>query len=134
MRGKAGNGSASSSPTIGARRLNFRWRYSTVDYMGSGASLDKILLEEAPHSRHKHSVINTTSWEAGDVNYNKAVTSAMLNLLNDGEEAMTITGVSFRSSNFSTSLHKDLVLDSRESVDFNITFAAGTTSAWSKTR
>lgn len=109
------------------KTVNFRWRYSTVDYMGSGASLDNILLEEAPTAGK--AVINTTSWEAGDVNYNKAVTSAMLNLLNDGEEAMTITGVSFRSSNFSTSLHKDLVLDSRESVDFNITFAAGTTSA-----
>ena len=63
------------------------------------------------------------------MNYNKAVTSKTLNLLNDGEQTMKITDVSFKNKNFSTSLHKDLVLDSRESVDFNITFAAGETDA-----
>lgn len=109
------------------KTVSFRWRYSAVDYMGSGASLDKILIEEAPTAGK--AVINVSSWAAGDVNYNKAVTSPMLNLLNDGEQTMTITGVSFTNCNFSTSLHKDMVLDSRESVDFNITFAAGETSA-----
>lgn len=49
--------------------------------------------------------------------------------MNDGEQTMKITDVSFKNKNFSTSLHKDLVLDSRESVDFNITFAAGETDA-----
>lgn len=109
------------------KNVNFRWRYSAVDFTGSGAALDNILVEEAPVGGK--AVINVTSWNAGDVNYNKAVTSKTLNLLNDGEQTMKITDVSFKNKNFSTSLHKDLVLDSRESVDFNITFAAGETDA-----
>lgn len=109
------------------KTVNFRWRYSTVDYMGSGASLDKILIEEAPTAGK--AVINVTSWNAGDVNYKKSVTSGSFNLLNDGEQAITITGVSFKHDNFTTSLHEGMVLDSRESIDFNISFAAGETSA-----
>lgn len=109
------------------KTVNFRWRYSTIDYMGAGGALDNILVEEAPSAGK--AVIDVTSWNAGDVNYNKAVTSKVMNLLNDGEKAMTITNVSFKNSNFSTSLHKDLVLQSRESVDFYITFSAGSTNA-----
>ena len=62
--------------------MNFRWRYSAVDFTGSGGALDNILVEEAPVGGK--AVINVTSWNAGDVNYNKAVTSKTLNLLNDG--------------------------------------------------
>lgn len=109
------------------KTVNFRWRYSTVDYMGSGASLDKILIEEAPTAGK--AVINVTEWNAGDVNYKKSVTSGNFNLLNDGEQAITITGVSFKHDNFTTSLHEGMALNSRESVDFNISFAAGETSA-----
>lgn len=109
------------------KTVNFRWRYSAFDFMGSGAALDKILVEEAPTAGK--GVIDVSSWDAGEVNYNTAVTSKGMTLLNDGEQAMTITGVSFKNSNFTSSLHKDMVLESRESVEFYITFAAGTTNA-----
>ena len=109
------------------KTVTFRWRYSTISYMGAGGALDNILLEEAPTAGK--AVIDVSSWNAGDVNYNKAVTSKVMHLLNDGEKTMTITDVSFKNSNFTASLHKDMVLESRESVDFYITFSAGSTNA-----
>ena len=30
------------------KNVNFRWRYSAVDFTGSGGALDNILVEEAP--------------------------------------------------------------------------------------
>lgn len=110
------------------QNVTMRWRYSVQNAMRStNAALDNITIEEAPTGGK--AVINVTSWNAGEVNYKKAVVSPAFTLLNDGEAAMTITEASFNSPNFSTDLTEGLVIEAREEVTFHIMFSAGETAA-----
>lgn len=108
--------------------VSLRWRYSITNGMRStSASLDNITVEEAP-SQGK-AVLSTTQWDAGEVNYKKAILSPTFTLLNDGETDMTIKNVNFTSDNFTASLTEGAVIAPRQEVSFNIQFSAKETAA-----
>lgn len=108
--------------------ISLRWRYSVANSMRStGASLDNITIEEAP--TQGKAVLSTTKWDAGEVNYKKAILSPVFTLLNDGETSITVKEVKFTTENFSTSLTESTTIAPREESTFNIQFSALETAA-----
>ena len=115
--------------TYKGQTVSFRWRYRVINGMRStGGALDNITLEEA--ALNGKPVINKADWNAGIVNYMKSFNSKeIFTLLNDGEKALTIENVSFKTNNFLSSLNPGIKLESREQVKFSLTFNAKTTAS-----
>lgn len=109
--------------------VSFRWRYRVLNGMRStGAGLDNITVETA--SLNGKPVFNKANWNAGTVNYKKSFNSKeIFTLLNDGEQALSIKSVEFKTNNFVSSLNPGVKLESREIIKFSLTFNAGTTAA-----
>lgn len=109
--------------------VSFRWRYRVINGMRStGGALDNVFVEEA--SLAGKPVINKANWNAGTVNYKKSFNSKeIFTLLNDGEQPLIIDKVTFKTTNFISSLNPGVKLESRELMKFSLTFNAGTTSA-----
>lgn len=115
--------------TYKGQTVSFRWRYRVISGMRStGGALDNITIEEA--ALEGKPVFNKTDWDAGTVNYKKSFNSKeIFTLLNDGEKALTIDKVTFKTKNFISSLNPGLKLESRDVVKFSLTFNAGETAS-----
>lgn len=109
------------------KTVQFRWRYEMYNYNKSkGISLDNIEIRDANET---NLALSNTSWFASKVNYNREVTSPTMSVSNFGGNDITITGVSFSTSNFSTTLKANDVIPAGKANTFKVTFKAMDTAA-----
>lgn len=110
------------------KRIMLRWRYNVVNGMKAhGCALDNISLKLVS-SDECLAFFNKEAWSAGDVNYNKAVSSGdVLSIGNGGTETLEVSSVSFAAANFSSTLAAGTKLEPNEVKTFAISYAAGTT-------
>lgn len=101
-----------------------RWRYHSVNYAKSkGASLDNIAIEE--YMKNGKAVFNQLGWNAGVVNHKNSVDSKnLLTILNDGDDALVVESVTFKSANFSSNIQNGASIAKNAILPFTITFVA----------
>lgn len=112
------------------KTVGMRWRFDCIDGMKSrGCALDNITIEAVTADKC-FAFFNKTEWDAGIVNYNQSVNSAnTLSIGNAGKETLTVKGVTFGTSKFSSDLAEGTTLAADEVKPFCITFNAGTEAA-----
>lgn len=109
------------------KKVQFRWTNRAVSGRHNGASLDNIVIDG---NVDDYAVFNQSGWDAGKVNYNKAVNSGdQFTMLNKGKNKLKIKAVTFKSNNFQSSLAVGQEIAVNEGVAFNLQFNAGETSA-----
>lgn len=109
------------------KKVQFRWRHNSYSGKDDGGAIARISIYENVSSK---GAFNISKWDAGKVNYNKAVNSGdMFTLLNQGGEALTVKNVTFSTPNFSTSLKAGDVIAVESGLAFDVEFSAGVTSA-----
>lgn len=105
----------------------FRWRHNSYSGKDDGGSLAHIVLSESVGSK---AAFNKTEWNAGKVNYNKAVNSGdNFVILNQGTEALKVKDVKFSTANFSSSVKAGDVIPVDGGLTFNLQFDAQTSNA-----
>ena len=104
------------------KKVQFRWRHESYSSKDNGASLTHILIDE---NRDHRASFNLSSWDAGKVNYEKAVNSGeIFTLLNDGEKELVVKATSFETPNFSTSLKAGDTITVEGNMAFSLQFDA----------
>ena len=104
----------------------FRWRYEVYSSTPYYASLDNVLVENLTTADCK-AQFNKEEWSAGNVNFDKSVTSRRPVLLqNMGYTTLKVKSASFTTANFSTDLKEGTVIEPNRSVKVNFTYKAGT--------
>lgn len=104
------------------KTVQFRWVHYGYSGQDKGCGLDNVLIEVKSDNK---AVFNKTSWDAGKVNYNKAVNSGdIFTVLNKGEQAQTVKSATFSTPNFTTSLKAGDKIAAKDGLKFNIQFNA----------
>ena len=108
--------------------VQFRWtHYSYNSNLDKGASLDNVVIEEVLGDK---AVFNMTGWNAGKVNYEKAVNSGIIfTIINKGTNKLKVANTTFESPNFTTDLAVGTEIEPLSGKQFSIQFNALTTSA-----
>lgn len=105
------------------KKVQFRWINRALSGKHDGASLDNIVIDGTVDD---YAVFNQSGWDAGKVNYKKAVNSGdQFTMLNKGKNALKIKSVTFGTNNFQSSLATGTEIAVGEGVAFNIQFNAG---------
>lgn len=105
------------------KKVQFRWINRALSGKHDGASLDNIVIDG---NVDDYAVFNQSGWDAGKVNYKKAVNSGdQFTMLNKGKNALKIKSVTFGTNNFQSSLATGTEIAVGEGVAFNIQFNAG---------
>ncbi len=89
------------TPYMG-KRVMFRWRHEALSGKDNGGSLTHVVLEV---NESQKAAFNLSSWNAGKVNYEKAVDSGeIFTIINDGTSELVVKDVKFNTPNFTTTL------------------------------
>lgn len=104
------------------KKVEFRWVHHSYSGRDSGAALTHVVIDEIAGDLAS---FNRPSWNAGKVNYEKAINSGeIFTIINGGSNDLKIKNVSFETPNFETSLSSDETIKSGEGKQFDITFKA----------
>lgn len=104
------------------KTVQFRWTHYSYSGQDNGASLDNIVLEEKEGDK---AIFNKNGWNAGKVNYNKAVNSGdIFTIINKGANTLKVKTATFSTDNFTTSLKAGDEIAAGEGQQFNIQFNA----------
>ena len=102
--------------------VKFRWVHHSFSGDDSGCGLDNVVIEEKVGDK---AIFNKSGWNAGKVNYGKAVASGnKFTLINKGERTLKVKSVSFGTANFTASLAADDEVAPREAKEFSLQFNA----------
>lgn len=105
------------------KTVQFRWVHTALTGKDNGCGLDNVVIEEKVGDK---AIFNKSGWNAGKVNYNKAVNSGdKFTILNKGERTLKVKSVSFGTSRFASSLAAGDEIAPREGKTFNVQFNAG---------
>lgn len=109
------------------KRVQFRWTHKSYSGKDAGGTITHIVLERILGDKAK---FNLSAWNAGKVNYDKAIDSGeMFTLLNEGINTLTVKSATFATPNFSTSLKAGDVIAPEAGLPFSIRFNALRTQA-----
>lgn len=109
------------------KKVQFRWSHYSLSGNDEGASLTHIVIEE---SKSSATSFNISSWNAGKVNYNKAINSGdIFTMFNQGSEALKVKSVSFTTPSFESSIKAGDVIAAGQGKQFNLQFNAGETAS-----
>lgn len=109
------------------KTVQFRWTYTVTNYQASNAlSVDNVEITDLNLSKAS---LNKSSWSAYKVNYGKSYSSDVIALTNLGGIDATVTGVSFSTPNFTTTLTPNTTIAAGSSKTFKVTFNAGSTAS-----
>ena len=109
------------------KTVKFRWIHYSYSGSDHGCGLDNIVIEEKVGDK---AIFNKSGWNAGKVNYGKAVNSGdILTLINKGENTLKVKSVSFATDNFTSSLAPGDEIAPRAGKLFSVQFNAKQASA-----
>lgn len=104
------------------KAVQFRWTHYSMSGNDNGAALDNVVIEAVEGDKAE---FNKEEWNAGKVNYDKAVNSGdIFTLLNKGTNDLTVKSVAFETSNFTTSIKENDVIAPNAGLTFNVQFNA----------
>jgi hypothetical protein len=105
------------------KKVQFRWISHSYGSRHDGAALDNVVING---SVGDYAVFNKDGWDAGKVNYGKAVNSGdQFTLINQGKNDLKVKSVTFNSGNFQSSIAVGQEIAKGEGVSFNVQFNAG---------
>ena len=104
------------------KTVQFRWIHYALTGKDNGCGLDNIVIEEKVGDK---AIFNKNGWDAGKVNYDKAVNSGnKFTVINKGENTLKVKSATFSTDNFTTSLAAGDEIAPREGKEFSIQFNA----------
>ena len=104
------------------KTVQFRWTHIANNGNDSGCAIDNVVVEENENDK---ATFNMDGWNAGKVNYNKAVKSGdKFTMFNKGEQTLKVKSVSFDTNNFESSIAAGTEIAKGESVTFSVQFNA----------
>lgn len=105
------------------KTVRFRWTHESVNRnKDNGAALTHIVVEE---KQGQKAIVNISTWDFGKVNHRMAASSGdVFRLLNKGSETLKVADVSFKQSNFTTTLAKGDEVKPGEAKTFALRFDA----------
>ena len=105
------------------KKVQFRWVNTSFGNQTGEAALDNIVINGNVDDM---AVFNQDGWNAGKVNFNKAVNSGdQFTMLNKGKRALKVKSVSFGTNNFESSIAAGTEIAVNEGITFNLQFNAG---------
>lgn len=108
------------------KKVQFRWVNNAYSSAHKGAALDNIVIDGVVEDGV---VFNKDGWNAGKVNYKKATNSGnLLTLVNNGKNNQKVSGVSFQSNSFQSSIAVGQEIAAGDGINFDITFTANEAS------
>lgn len=109
------------------KKVQFRWTHHSYSSADTGAALDNILIDGVVGDK---AIFNKDSWNAGKVNYNKAVNSGeIFSVLNKGKNVLKVKSATFGTQNFTTDLAAGTEIQPNDGAAFSMQFNAQTTEA-----
>ncbi len=109
------------------KTVKLRWRYDAFSTKSDGAAIAHVVIDE---NKEYTAGLNRSSWDAGKVNWNKAIESGeIFTLFNQGTKDLEVESVEFGKSNFTTSLRKGDKIPADGAMKFSVRFDALTTAA-----
>lgn len=104
------------------KKVQFRWCHYSYSGNDDGGAIARIRLYENEDSK---GAFNKESWNAGKVNYNKAVESGnQLTIINEGKSTLKVSSVEFTNPNFSATLKAGDEIPANDTKAFSIRFDA----------
>ena len=104
------------------KKVQFRWINRALSGRHNGASLDEIVIDGVIEDGV---AFNVESWDAGKINYDKAMNSgSLLTLRNSGKNALKVAATSFETDHFTTSIAAGTEIPVGEGLPFDVTFLA----------
>ena len=104
------------------KTVQFRWTHIANNGNDSGCGIDNVVVEENENDK---ATFNKDGWNAGKVNYNKAVKSGdKFTMFNKGEQTLKVKSVSFDTDNFESTIAAGTEIAKGESVTFSVQFNA----------
>ncbi|MBO6287401.1 MAG: T9SS type A sorting domain-containing protein [Prevotella sp.] len=104
------------------KTIQFRWTNNSYGGRHRGAGLDNIYMDGFVGDAAR---FNKEGWDAGKVNYMKAVNSGdQFSLINDGSKKLQVKDVLFNTDNFECSIQPGDEIAVNEGVAFNLQFNA----------
>ena len=105
------------------KKVQFRWVNTSFANQTGEAALDNIVINGNVDDM---AVFNQDGWDAGKVNFGKAVNSGdQFTMLNKGKKALKVKSVSFGTNNFKSSIAAGTEIAVGEGITFNLQFNAG---------
>lgn len=105
--------------------VRFRWVHYSYSTKDNGGAVARITIEEAKGDK---AAFNKKGWNAGIVNWNKAIDSGdQFTLFNHGSNAQKIARIEFGTPNFTTSLKPGDEIAAGGGLKFSVRFLALTT-------
>ncbi|MBO5052907.1 MAG: choice-of-anchor J domain-containing protein [Muribaculaceae bacterium] len=109
------------------KKVQFRWVHTSLSNNDNGASVTHVVIDENKGSKAE---FNINSWNAGKVNYEKAVNSGnIFTVFNRGTEALKVKSVEFKTANFESSIKPGDEIAVGDAKQFNLQFNALQTAA-----
>lgn len=107
------------------KNVTFRWVHYSLSTKDNGASVTHIVVDE---NKDNLAEFNAASWNAGKVNFGKAVNSGdIFTIFNRGTADLTVKEVTFETGNFEASLKGGDLIKTGEPMKFNIRFTSNQT-------
>lgn len=104
------------------KKVQFRWRHCSYSGKDNGGAISHIVLYENVSSK---GTFNTSEWNAGKVNYDKATASGdIFTLINQGSAPLVVKEVKFNTPNFSSSLKSGDTVEPESGLAFSLGFSA----------
>lgn len=104
------------------KTVQFRWTHIANNGNDGGCGIDNVVVEENENDK---ATFNKEGWNAGKVNYNKAVKSGdKFTMFNKGEQTLKVKSVSFDTDNFESTIAAGTEIAKGESLTFSVQFNA----------
>lgn len=104
------------------KTVQLRWLYDALSSRSGGSAIAHVVIDE---NKDYTAGVNLSSWDAGQVNYEKAVASGdIFTLFNQGTKELTVEKVEFATTNFSTTLQAGDKIPADGAKQFSIRFDA----------
>lgn len=104
------------------KTVQFRWTHIANNGNDGGCGIDNVVVEENENDK---ATFNKEGWNAGKVNYNKAVKSGdKFTMFNKGEQTLKVKSVSFDTDNFESTIAAGTEIAKGESLVFSVQFNA----------
>lgn len=105
------------------KKVQFRWTNNSYGSRHDGAALDNIVIDG---NIDDYAIFNQEKWDAGKVNFNKAVNSGdQFTMLNKGKNDLKVKSVTFNTDNFQSSIAAGQEIAVGKGITFNLQFNAG---------
>ncbi len=102
------------------KTVQFRWINHSYSGRHSSASLDNIVVNGFLAD---YAEFNTDGWDAGKVNFGKAVNSGeQFTLLNKGKNTLTVKSATFSTDNFTSSIAAGQEIAAGDGITFSVQF------------